>query len=214
MPVPRDELTDYLLNELPAGRRAEVETLLREDPAARAELDSLRGLVGALQGLPSEDVPRPPAVHPIAGGAAGAHPTARGLRLPALPRRTAATAVAVAAAAVAIWASPPQLSVSPQEGWTLTFGDSRDARAHYQVAALREELEASEARWQRALQATASRSAGERDRLQAALAAVRSELDQVLEDAAAGYEFLNAKHELLKRQLLEFDLASASEVRP
>lgn len=204
MPIPRDELTDYLLDELPAGRRAEFEALLREDPAARAELDALRGLVGALRGLPSEDVPRPPAPHSAA----------RGPRLPALPRWTAAVAVAVAVAGVAVWASPPRLSVSSQGGWTLTFGDSRDARAQSQAAALRKELEASEARWRRALEAAASRSAEERDRLQAELGAVRGELDQVLADAAAGYEFLNAKHELLKRQLLEFDLASASEVRP
>ena len=44
--------------------------------------------------------------------------------------------------------------------------------------------------------------------MSAQLAAVRRELAEVHEDAAVGYELINAKHETFKRQILQIDMAA------
>ena len=78
---------------------------------------------------------------------------------------------------------------------------------------VREELARSETRRRLAL-LDISRSAAGEEWVRSEFDALRRELAETHEDAVAGFEFVNAKHELLKRQLLEFDLASASEVLP
>ena len=215
MPISRKDLTDYLLDELPPARRAEVEALLEADPDARAELESLRAIVHAVQELPSERVPRRLAFVPRP--------------LPTRPRprfswadirpasaRWAATAAALALAALLAWASAPTLSRHPG-GWSLSFGGGQPAAAEPTEERLRqillEELATRDDHWREALLDVAQAAAGA-EWTQSEFAAVRRELEAMHEDAVAGYEFVNAKHELLRRQLLEFDLASAPEVRP
>lgn len=216
MPVSREDLTDYLLDELPPARRSEVEALLEADPVARAELESLRSVVGSLKGLPSEDVP-----HRLAFV-----PRPRQTRLkpglqwlgirPATSLWAAAAAFSLALAAAFVWATAPTLS-SHAGGWSLSFGSAQpDATEWTEVRLreiLREELATRDDRWRQALLEFAQSAAGA-ESTQSEFAAVRRELAEMHEDAVAGYEFVNAKHEMLRRQLLEFDLAAAPEVRP
>ena len=200
MPIPPEDITDYLLDELPPERRAEIDALLRSDPAARDEFERQGALLSALRALPAEEPPRrtvfvsaPPAKSPAsAPGRSGTSPWLR----------TAGLAAAAALVVMAgVWASglvPP----APTQ-WT---------EQHLREV-VREEAARTEARWQSELDALA-RSAASREAVETELASLRKELAEISEDAAAGYEFVNAKHELLRRQLLEFDVASAAEVLP
>ena len=47
----RDQLSDYLLGELPADEARRFEAALAEDPALRAEVERLRPVVGRLEAL-------------------------------------------------------------------------------------------------------------------------------------------------------------------
>lgn len=53
-----DELQAYMLGELPAGRRQEVEQWLSANPEAALEAERLGTVVSALQRLPEEEPPR------------------------------------------------------------------------------------------------------------------------------------------------------------
>ncbi len=210
-----DELKDYLLDELPAPRRAEVEAVLRGSSVARAELARQRFLLQALRSLPQEEIPQRIAFvsDPIL------EPTARqklwlGIWAGA-PRLGAAAALLALALAGGIWASNPVVS-RHETGWTVSFGGAEGAPApgvsEAQLrTALREEWTRSEARWSRAV-LQASQSAAEADWVRSQLAEIRREMAQMHEDAVAGYEFVNAKHELLKKQLFEVDVALFQEV--
>ena len=79
-------------------------------------------------------------------------------------------------------------------------------------AAIREELSGTEARLQQTLLDVGR--TGAEDWMRSELTTVRRELAEVHEDAVAGYQFVNAKHELLKRQLLEFELAAVPDGQP
>lgn len=215
MPLPPEEIYDYLLDELPPARRAAVEEILRADPAARAEMERQRTLLEPLRGLPQEEVPRRlvlvPASRPV-------RPTtgSRWLGGPAALHRVALAAAVALLVAIGIWATDPSLS-STASGWTVSFGAGGPQHPTWTDERLREvvreELSRNDARWQVALQEV-SRSTARADWARSEFEALRRELSETHEDAVAGYEFVNAKHELLKRQLLEFDLASASEVQP
>lgn len=215
MSLPPDEIKDYLLDELPPARRAAVEKILREDPAARAELDRQRALLESLRGLPQEEVPRRlvlvPASRPERPSAGW-----KWLGGPAaMPRAALAAAVALLVA-IGIWATGPSMSVT-ESGRTIGFGRGVPQPPAWREERLREivreELTRIDARWNVALQEV-SQSAARVDWARSEFETLRRELAETHEDAVAGYEFVNAKHELLKRQLLEFDLASASEVQP
>ena len=215
MSLPPDEIKDYLLDELPPARRAAVKKILREDPAARAELDRQRALLESLRGLPQEKVPRRLVLVP----ASRPERPSAGWKwlggLAAMPRAALAAAVALLVA-IGIWATGPSMSVT-ESGWTIGFGRGVPQPPAWREEMLREivreELTRIDARWNVALQEL-SRSAARVDWARSEFETLRRELAETHEDAVAGYEFVNAKHELLKRQLLEFDLASASEVQP
>ena len=215
MSLPPDEIKDYLLDELPPARRAAVEETLRADPAARAELERQRALLESLRGLPQEEVPRRVVLVPASGRgrpAAGR----RGIGGPAaMPRAALAAAIALLVA-IGIWATGPSMS-STESGWTVEFGRGVPRPPAWTEERLREivrqELTRIDTRWQLALQEV-SQSAARVEWARSEFEALRRELAETHEDAVAGYEFVNLKHELLKRQLLEFDLASASEVQP
>lgn len=206
-----EELSDYLLDELPPGRRSEIETLLRSDGAAREELERQRGLLKALGSLAEEAPPRHLSFVPVEVAA----PAWTRFRHSA-PRLLALAATIGLAVAAGMWASAPSLE-RHASGWTLTFGNGVPPLAgvtHAQLReALREELALSENRWSEALLETAAAAAGA-DWTRSQLEALRRDLAETHEDSVAAYEFLNAKHELLKRQLLEFELASFEEVLP
>lgn len=209
-----DELKDYLLDELSAPRRAELEAVLRSSSAARAELARQRLLLQALLSLPQEEIPQriafvsDPVLEPAArqklwlGIWTGA------------PSLAAAAVLLVLALAGGIWASSPTVS-RYETGWTVSFGGAEGlpapgvSEAQLRMA-LREEWTRSEARWSRAL-LQASQSATEVDWLRSQLAEIRREMAQMHEDAVAGYEFVNAKHEQLKKQLFEVDVALFQE---
>lgn len=209
-----DELKDYLLDELSASRRAEVEAMLRNSSGARAELARQRLLLQALRSLPQEEIPKRIAFvsDPIL------EPTARQklwLRIWAgAPRLAGAVALLVLALAGGIWASGPVVS-RHETGWMVSFGGAPAVPApgmsEAQLRAdLREEWKRTEARLSRAL-LQASQSAADGEWVRSQLAEIRREVAQMHEDAVAGYEFVNAKHELLKRQLVEVDVAWLQE---
>ena len=215
MSLTPDEIKDYLLDELSPEQRAAVESKLRSDPAARAELERQQALLDALRCLPAENVPRrlvfvsqPPPMTPAA------HRAWLGL----LARRPLPAALAVLGLLffVGIWASGLALT-RHGSGWTVSFGRDASLAAPWPEAhlreVLREELERSETRWRDAPR-QASQSAAGAEWTRSEFEALRRELAAMHEDAVAGYEFVNAKHELLKRELLEFDMASAVEGQP
>ncbi len=206
-----EELSDYLLNELPPERRSEIETLLQSDGAAREELERQRGLLQALGSLAEEDPPRRLSFVPVEL----APPALAGLRR-SVPRLLALAASIGLAVAAGIWASGPTLD-RHASGWTLAFSAGIPPVpdvTHAQLReVLREELALSENRWREALLETAPAAAGA-DWTRSQLEALRQDLAETHEDSVAAYEFLNAKHELLKRQLLDFELASFEEVHP
>lgn len=215
MPISPEEMKDYLLDELPPGRKAALEGILRADPVARAEVERQRELLESVRGLPQEEAPRRLVLVPAPRPA----PQAAGPRWRSVPWASPRAALAVAVpflVAVGIWASGPSLS-STASGWNVSFGPGRPQPPAWTAEdlrqVLREELARSDARWQAALQEL-SRSAASAEWVRSEIGALRRELAETHEDSVAGYEFVNAKHELLKRQLLEFDLASASEVQP
>ena len=206
-----DELYDYLLDELPPERRSQIEALLQADGPAREELERQRKLLQALGGLAEEAPPRRLSFVPIKvpqSALAGSSRT--------LPRFFALAAAISLAVAAGIWATGPTLDRSTT-GWTLAFGAPARPPASATEAQLREvfreELALSEKRWRQAL-LEAAESAARADWTRSEFEALRQEIAATHEDSVAAYEFLNAKHELLKRQLLEFELASFEEVLP
>ena len=206
-----EELTDYLLDELPPERRAQIDALLRSDGAAREELERQRGLLQAIGELPIEAPPRRLTV-----SSAPTAPAALARLRRAAPRPLALAAAIALAVAAGIWASSPAID-RHASGWTLSFGAKAAPAAGLTEAQLRaivrSELARSESRWREALLETAESAAGA-DWTRSEFEALRRELAESHEDSVAAFAFLNAKHELLKRQLLEFDLASLEEVRP
>ena len=201
-----EELSDYLLDELPPARRAEIEALLRSSAAAREELERQRGLLQALGSLAEEPPPRRFSFLP----AEAPQPPLRRL----VPRLLAVSAAIGAALAAGVWAASPAFE-RHASGWTLTLGTPQQPAAGVTAAQLRailhEELARSETRWRQALLETSASGA---DRTRAELDALRREIAETHEDSAAAYAFLNARLELLKRQLVEFDLASFEEALP
>ena len=215
MSLTPDEIRDYLLDELSPARRAAVGSELQSDPSARAELERQQALLEALRCLPEEEVPRRLV---FVSEPSPATPAADRAWLGLLARRPTPAALAVLGLLffVGIWASDPAFT-RHDSGWTVSFG--RDAslaptwtEPHLREI-LRDELDRSETRWRSALR-QASQSAAGTEWTRSEFEALRRELAAMHEDAVAGYEFVNAKHELLKRQLLEFEMASVVEVQP
>ena len=218
MSISPEELRDYLLGELPADRRAAVEAALRRDPQARMELESQRKLLNALRALPEAELPEHASWASVPVPAATAHRMSAKGTLGQVLRLAAIAAAVMLGLFGAVWFSQPTIQRHPQ-GWTLSFGGAPEAPALSEErirATIREEIERSSARWARAL-IEVSASAADPERTEAELLALRQEVAAMHADSVAAYEFLNAKHELLKRQLLEFDLAGIPqipEVRP
>ena len=211
-----DELKDYLLDELAPDRKAALEALLRNSAEAREELEKQRLLLRTLRELPEAEPSRriallaAPAQANLAGGWRRA-----GVLTGAL-RATAIAACAALAIAGGMWMLEPTLK-RDTAGWTLSIGGPpaphQTAPTEDQLRALiREELSGTEARLKQSL-LDAARTAAE-GWTRSELAAVRRELADVRDDAVAGYQFVNAKHELLKRQLVEFELAAVPEGQP
>lgn len=218
MSISPEELRDYLLGELPADRRAAVEAALQRDPQARMELESQQKLLNALRALPEAELPEHASWASIPVPAATAHRMSAKGTLGHVLRLAAIAAAVMLGLFGAIWFSQPTIQRHVQ-GWTLSFGGPPEAPALSEErirATIREEIERSSARWARAL-VEVSASAADPERTEAELLALRQEVAAMHADSVAAYEFLNAKHELLKRQLLEFDLAGIPqipEVRP
>lgn len=220
MSVSPEEIRDYLLDDLPSQRRAAVEAALRSDPQARKELEIQRRLLGALHSLPEAEVPEHSSFVPDPASAVTARPPSSlwgarfGFRLAAV-----CSAVLVGLSG-AVWLSQPTVQRLP-DGWIVSFGGAPKAPvppdpavSEEQLrAAIREEIERSSARWASALIEVSASAAGA-ERTEAEVAALRQEVAAMHADSVAAYRFLNAKHELLKRQLLEFDLAAIPETRP
>ncbi len=211
-------LWDYLLDELGPAERAEVEAYLQTSPAGRAELERLRLTHSALLHLPEEEIPRriafvsDPVLEPSLRQRFW-----RGL-LGGAPRLAMGLAAVLLVFFAGAWATQPTLTRTGA-GWSLAFGASPAAGDLEEKlrAAVQEAVAEAESR---RLEALAARNASsekvdekvdekaDRAWVAAQLAAVRRELEEVHEDAAVGYQLVNAKHETLKRQILRIDMAS------
>lgn len=207
-----DDLKDYLLDELAPDRKAALEALLRDSAEAREELEKQRLLLRTLRELPEAE---PSRRITLVAAPAQASP-ADGWRRAGALRATAIAACAALAFVVGMWMLEPTLK-RDTAGWTLSIGDPPaphpTAPTEDQLRALiREELSSTETRLNQSL-LDAARTAAEGWTL-SELAAVRRELSDVREDAVAGYQFVNAKHEMLKRQLVEFELAAVPDGQP
>ena len=207
-----DELKDYLLDELAPDRKAALEARLRDSAEAREELEKQRLLLRTLRELPEAEPSRRIA---LVAAPTQASP-ADGWHRAGVLRATAIAACAALAIVGGMWMLEPTLT-RDTAGWTLSIGDppvpNQTAPTEEQLRALiREELSGTEARLHQSL-LDAVRTATE-GWTHSELAALRRELSEVREDAVAGYQFVNAKHELLKRQLVEFELAAVPDSQP
>ena len=212
MQFSHDELKDYLLDELAPDRKAALEALLRDSAEAREELEKQRLLLRTLRDLPEAEPSRRIA---LVAAPTQASP-ADGWHRSGVLRAAAVAACAALAIVGGLWMLEPTLA-RDAAGWTLSIGGPpmpyQTAPTEEQLRALiREELSGTEARLQQTL-LDAARTASE-GWTRSELAAVRRELSEVREDAVAGYQFVNAKHELLKRQLVEFELAAVPDSQP
>lgn len=216
------DLRDYLFDELGPTERAEVEAYLKTAPEGRAELEQLRLTHSALLHLPEEEVPRriafvsDPILEPSPwrrfwlGWMAGA------------PRLALGAAAMLAVFFVGTWATKPTLART-EGGWSLAFGAPAASGAPGASSAsgasvgLEEKFQAAieaamtevEARQREAAAARdASVEGADREWTAAQIAEVRREMTAVHEDAMAGYELLNTKHETFKRQIFQMDMAS------
>lgn len=217
MSVSPEDIRDYLLDDLPSRRRAAVESALRSDPQARKELEIQRGLLDALHSLPEAEVPEHSSFAPDPVPAVAARPPSSPWGLGYGFRLAAVCAAVLVGLAGALWLGQPTVQRLP-EGWILSFGGAPKASISPVPAiseeqlrvAIREEIERNSARWASALLEVSASAAGA-ERTEAEVAALRQEIAAMHADSVAAYRFLNAKHELLKRQLLEFDLAAIPE---
>ncbi len=220
MSVSPEEIRDYLLDDLPSQRRAAVEAALRSDPQARKELEVQRRLLGALRSLPEAEVPEHSSFVPDPVPAVTARPASSRWGAGYGFRLAAVCAAVLVGLFGAVWLSQPTVQRLP-DGWIVSFGGAPKAPvppgpavSEEQLrAAIREEIERSSARWASALIEVSASAAGA-EGTEAEVAALRQEVAAMHADSVAAYRFLNAKHELLKRQLLEFDLAAIPETRP
>ncbi len=204
-------LWDYLLDELGPTERVEVEEYLKTSDAGRAELERLRLTHAALLHLPEEEIPQriafvsDPILEPSPRqrfwrGALGGSP---------LLAMSAAAAVMLVFFAGA-WATKPTLARTG-DGWSLTFGASAaagDLEEKFRAAIIKAVTAADARQLEAAAALNASSERIDREWVSAQIAAVRRELAEVQEDAAIGYELVNAKHETFKRQVLQIDMAS------
>ena len=214
MSVSPEEIRDYLLDDLPSQRRAAVEAALSSDPQARKELEIQRRLVDALHSLPEAEVPERALFAPEVAARPPSWRRGVGFGF----RLAAVCAAALVGLSGAVWLCQPTVQRLP-EGWLISFGgapkpavSASPAFSEEQLrAAIREEIERSSARWASALVEVSASAAGA-EGAEAEVAALRQEVAAMHADSVAAYRFLNAKHELLKRQLLEFDLAAVPEI--
>ena len=214
MPDAPHDLRDYLFDELTAAERSDVEDYLFTCAEARAELEQLRLTHSALLHLPEHEIPQriafvsDPVLEPSAwqrfwrdmlGGA---------------PRFAMGMAAVMLVFFAGAWATEPSLSQT-ESGWSLAFGGTAPAVAAgvseagvseaEVLAAVRDAVAASEARQ---LEAMAASMGVDQQWVAARIAEVRRELAEVHEDAVIGYELVNNKHETLKNQMYQMDLAS------
>ena len=203
-------LWDYLLDELGPVERAEVEAWLQTSAAGRAELERLRLTHAALLRLPQEEIPQRIAF--VSDPILEPSPWQRFWRgmLSGVPRPAMSMAAVLLVFFAGAWVTKPTLARTGND-WSLAFG-APAAPGDWEEklrAAVREATVAAEAR-QREAAAASSASSAEIDRewMSAQIAAVRRELAEVHEDAAVGYELINAKHETFKRQILQIDMAA------
>ncbi len=119
-PAPHDP-RDYLLDELSAAERAQFESYLAAEPAARSELESLRIACESLRELPGEEPPRRIAF--VSDKIFEPSPVVRlWSRLWADGPRFAFGAAAMLGVLFAgLWATQPRLTVA-EDGWTVAFG--------------------------------------------------------------------------------------------
>lgn len=211
-----DELKDYLLDELAPDRKAAIEALLRDSVEAREELAKQRLLLQALRELPEAEPERRIAFVAAPEQASPADRWRRAGVLAGAARAAAIAASVALAIAGGMWVLEPILT-RDATGWTLSIGDPeptvQTAATEDQLRALiREELSSTETRLKQALMDAAQTAAEGWTRSE--LASVRRELTEVRDDAVAGYQFVNAKHEMLKRQLVEFELAAVPDGQP
>lgn len=218
MSVSPEEIRDYLLDDLPSQRRAAVEAALGSDPEARKELEIQRRLLDALHSLPEAELPEHSSFAPNPLPAVPDRPPSSLGGLGYGFRLAAVCAALLVGLAGAVWLSQPTVQRLP-EGWIVSFGGAPKAPVSPAPAlseeqirvAIREEIERSSARWAAALLEVSASAAGA-EGTEAEVATLRQEVAAMHADSVAAYRFLNAKHELLKRQLLEFDLAAIPEV--
>ena len=211
-----DDLKDYLLDELAPDRKTALEALLHNSAEAREELEKQRLLLRTLRELPEAEPPQRIALVAAPTQASPADGWRRSGVLAGVLRATAIAACAALAIVGGMWMLEPTLT-RDSTGWTLSIGGPpvphQAAPTEEQLRALiREELSSTEARLRQTL-LDAARTAAE-GWTRSELAAVRRELSEVREDAVAGYLFVNAKHEMLKRQLVEFELAAVPDSQP
>ncbi len=209
MPDAPHDLRDYLFDELTTAERSEFEDYLTTSVEGRAELEQMRLTHAALFHLPEEEIPQriafvsDPVLEPSSwqrfwrdflGGA---------------PRFAMSMAAVMLVFFAGAWATEPSLSRT-ESGWSLAFGSIAPPVAAGiseadVLAAVRGAVAASEARQ---LEAIAASEGVDQEWVAARIAEVRRELAEVQEDAVMGYELVNTKHETLKRQMFQMDLAS------
>ena len=212
------DLRDYALGELNAAQRAEVEAYLAAEPAARAEVESLRATCASLRQMPAEEPPRRIAFvsDKIFEPSMGAR-LLRWLRLDG-PRFALGMAAVMAVVFAGLWATQPRVTVA-EDGWTVAFGPAPELAPmdaapapvpetptldEAQVRAIFEEVIAqSEARNREATAKLVSESSTQ----------VRAELTKEIEAAQADMEsglyIVQSNYDRLFKDLTQSDLAVA-----
>jgi hypothetical protein len=208
MTKPPYEIEDYVLEELGAAERAEMEAWLAGSAEGRAEAERLRLTVSALRALPDEEPARRIAF--VSDKIFEPSAWARLRRWFALeaPRLALGTAALLAVVFAGAWATQPRVSAGP-EGWTLSFGASPageaapsggldEARLRAVVA---EALSARDAEVREALaEAVETRAVRSEAKFAAELRAVQQDLDSSL-------RIVNGNYEQIYRELARSTLA-------
>ncbi|MBI1354902.1 MAG: hypothetical protein GC160_11195 [Acidobacteria bacterium] len=209
------DLRDYLFDELTAVERADVESYLAAEPAAREELSRLRMTCEAVKALPAEEPPRRIAF--VSDKIFEPSLAARALRWLRLdgPRFALGMSALLAVLFVGLWATEPRLTVAA-DGWTVAFGPAptaveptpvvvpqpQPALDEARVRALFEEVAAaSEARQRQAAEEMVRTASAE------TRAELKGDIQAAQEDMLSGLRIVQGNYDKLFKELTQVAVA-------
>jgi hypothetical protein len=206
------DLRDYVLDELDAAQRTEVETWLASSTEGRQEVERLRLTFGALLSLPDEEPPRRIAF--VSDKIFEPSPWVRLARWFQAegPRFAVGMAAALAVVFGGLWVTEPTVTANA-DGWSLTFGAAPPAAPAPVVdqaaieAMIQQAVAAERERTREALQQTLATSI--EDRARATEAKFSSELAGTREDLESSLYLTNSKFDQVIKVLSQTDLARA-----